>query len=695
MKNIKNFKNMDPNVEEMHICFSIDNRYTQHVYVTMNSILKNNKNKKILFYIVSNHLSEKNKKSIEKLKKTYTNVDITYFLVSTERFDDLKLNIPYITQQTYYRYIIPELLPNLKKALYLDSDIVVNGSLEELWNTDIEDYFVAGVRDTYIKDINYSKNLGYASEDLYINAGVLLLNLKKIRDENKIKELFDNTVKYSKTIKYQDQDIINLTFKGKIKEISQKYNYTFKDVIVNKKEVLEKAVIIHFTGDKKPWDHIYSSGNPAEFLYFKYLKGTPFYNKFLLLSGLKRLKKFFFYKEKYADMRKINLLGYGFTYYKKKKNTIKVALLVDEFFGAANTAYGGYGFLARHYIAKYIPCEKIHLDLLLGFSRKLEKLKVDDIFVYKLPKKKKEAKRWLKKQKYDVFLSIELTSSSFRILSLNKERRPLVLWVQDPRPWYEWREINTVKLFPETCYWDTPVYEYVNFMNWKRKVRFITQGHFLEEKAKDLYRLNDDTYMEYLPNPIKFDKSFNVQTYPKKNHIIFLGRIESVKRGWLFCEIAKKLPEYEFYVIGQSFRETDKNENIMKDYKRIQNLHFVGHLEGKAKEKYLKEAKILVNTSIHEALPISFLEALSYGTLLVSNRNPENLTSKFGIYVGKVLGDGFDKVDLFSKAIKEIIDDDLKRRKTSLEAVQYIQKVHNINNFITNLRRILWEEGNK
>lgn len=63
----------------------------------------------------------------------------------------------------------------------------------------------------------------------------------------------------------------------------------------------------------------------------------------------------------------------------------------------------------------------------------------------------------------------------------------------------------------------------------------------------------------------------------------------------------------------------------------------MGHVDGEEKKKYLMESKILVNTSIHEAIPISFLEALSYGTLIVSNRNPENLASQFGNWVGDVL----------------------------------------------------------
>ena len=227
--------------------------------------------------------------------------------------------------------------------------------------------------------------------------------------------------------------------------------------------------------------------------------------------------------------------------------------------------------------------------------------------------------------------------------------------------------------------------------NEQGRVKFISQGYFLNQKAIDLYNLPADTPIQYLPNPIEIDKNFNVQTYPKKDNIIFLGRIESVKRGWLFCEIAKNMPEYNFYVLGQTFREKSKNESIMAKYQNIPNLHFAGHVDGEEKAKYLKDAKILVNTSIHEALPISFLEALSYGTCLVSNRNPENLTSKFGIWTGQINGDGFDKINLYINAIKTLMTDDKLRSQYAAQGRAYIEKVHNVNNFVRDLRRVIFD----
>ncbi len=207
--------------------------------------------------------------------------------------------------------------------------------------------------------------------------------------------------------------------------------------------------------------------------------------------------------------------------------------------------------------------------------------------------------------------------------------------------------------------------------------------------------MNDDVEIQYLPNPIDIDEGFHFETHQKKNVIIFLGRIESVKRGWLFCEIAKKMPEYEFVILGQTFREDEKNSEIMKDYYAIENLYFAGHVDGIEKEQYLKDAKILVNTSIHEALPISFLEALSFGTLLVSNRNPEALTEKFGIHVGDVLGDGFDKVDLFVNAIRSLMLDDEKSKKLGQQAIQYIKDRHSAEDFQKNMRTTVLRTLNK
>ena len=87
-----------------------------------------------------------------------------------------------------------------------------------------------------------------------------------------------------------------------------------------------------------------------------------------------------------------------------KKSPIRVGLIIDEFFGGAGTAFGGYGFLAREYISKFIPNEDIEVDVLLGKGAKkffAEEYRVDDVLAYRLPSRKWFAKRWLKKTATD------------------------------------------------------------------------------------------------------------------------------------------------------------------------------------------------------------------------------------------------------------------------------------------------------
>ncbi|WP_036772523.1 glycosyltransferase family 4 protein [Photorhabdus australis] len=376
------------------------------------------------------------------------------------------------------------------------------------------------------------------------------------------------------------------------------------------------------------------------------------------------------------------------------KSKIKVGLIVDEFFGAADTRFGGYGYLARNYIAKYLPNKDFEFEVLLGKGKShffAEKYTVDNVSLYRLPRRKWFARQWLKNKNYDIYFSVELTYKHVIENEPSKDKK-LILWIQDPRPMYEWDEIFTVKLFPETSYYDQNIYDLVHDWYQQGRVKFISQAYCLNDKAKDLYKLDPNVKIEYVPNPIDIDETFDIATHRKKDMIIFLGRIASVKRGWLFCEIAKKMPEYDFYVLGRVYRDDDKNHEIIAGYKNIENLHFIGHIEGKQKDAILRDAKILVNTSIHEALPVSFLEALSFGTLLVSNRNPDDLTSKFGIHVGNVLGDGFDKVDLFVSAIRELMQDDIKRQEIAKQAIDYIKKHHSNNDFISKAHQIIKNE---
>lgn len=375
---------------------------------------------------------------------------------------------------------------------------------------------------------------------------------------------------------------------------------------------------------------------------------------------------------------------------------IHVGLLVDEFFGAWGTAFGGYGFLARKLIAKYLPNEEFEVDVILGKNRngflsnfRHSELEVETDGVrtklYYSPRRRYFTKRWLKKQAYDLFLSIEYGEGSVGKF-VNELGIPLLVWIQDPRPWSDWREIQSAKLLQETVYYSQKTYDELHELFLKGYVHFVSQAECLVEKARDLYRLLDAAKIDMLRNPIDVDESFDFATCKKKDQILFLGRIESVKRGWLFCEIAKAMPEYTFIMCGQAFRGKEEMSPVMRRYADIPNLKFVGHVDGEVKERYLRESKILVNTSIHEALPVSYLEALANGVCIVSNQNPDNLAGRFGVDVGRVPGDGFDAVDRYVTAIRSLMNDDCLRIEKATAGLAYVKRYHERRMIIDQLR---------
>ena len=189
--------------------------------------------------------------------------------------------------------------PNLDKALYLDADLVINGSIEPLWELDLEGYYCAGVDDIFIRRINYRKILELAEKDVYINAGVLLLNLKDLRKDKIQEKLLQHTSIYINRDRYQDQDAINCICKGKIKLIPNIYNFTTNETL-HTPEMLSDIIIIHYTGSIKPWHQEYTWQVLKE-LYCKYNSSMNKIKNRLLSRWMERTIELFQLSQKTND----------------------------------------------------------------------------------------------------------------------------------------------------------------------------------------------------------------------------------------------------------------------------------------------------------------------------------------------------------------------------------------------------------
>ena len=118
-------------MNKINIAFCINDSYADKVAVVMTSILENHPLQNISFYIFSSDLKNETLQKLSKLKTKYKNFSLERIFVPTDKFSKLKLNINYISIETYYRYIIADLLPQIDKILYLDADLIVNKNIIE------------------------------------------------------------------------------------------------------------------------------------------------------------------------------------------------------------------------------------------------------------------------------------------------------------------------------------------------------------------------------------------------------------------------------------------------------------------------------------------------------------------------------------------------------------------------------------
>lgn len=141
--------------------------------------------------------------------------------------------------------------------LGLDCDILVRGSLSELYDFDLEDNYVGAAHDVN-KEIRRESVVRLKLKGDYFNSGVQLLQLERIRE----KELLSCIDKISREflLTYPDQDILNKIYEGRIKEIHKKYNFGAVTSVMHKlknPEELQNAVVVHFITSNKPWKKEY------------------------------------------------------------------------------------------------------------------------------------------------------------------------------------------------------------------------------------------------------------------------------------------------------------------------------------------------------------------------------------------------------------------------------------------------------
>ena len=201
----------------------------------------------------------------------------------------------HVTVATYYRLLIGELLPvEITRAIYLDLDILVQDDLYKLWKLNIPETKVIAA----VKNDDFESNINRLAlkENMYFNAGVMLIDLEKWRSLDVYNKSLDVVKKNQISVVWWDQDILNYLFDGKVMELHKSWNY---QLLIFRgqnwlKYLLDRPSIIHFTGGgtkNKPWFN--SCENVYGYKYRYYSSKFANSNRSRNLSKKRKLKALF------------------------------------------------------------------------------------------------------------------------------------------------------------------------------------------------------------------------------------------------------------------------------------------------------------------------------------------------------------------------------------------------------------------
>jgi len=249
-------------MKKINIFLCSNDKYMPGAHTLIISLLSNSPN---CFFNIFFLFTGKKREMIDLFNDYFEQYNIKIFWLKLKNSLDLsnfKIHA-HLTVETYYRLLIAEYVPdNIKKIIYIDSDMVVLKDISLLWKEKFSKNIIFAVRaqwgDTIGKIISNHKEIGLDPNAIYFNAGLLLINLEKWRNENFSKKLIDYAENNQDYIEHEDQDILNVIFYKKWLEVNPLWNYC---VILPKNKNEEKwkpyikfpPNIIHYLGKKKPW----------------------------------------------------------------------------------------------------------------------------------------------------------------------------------------------------------------------------------------------------------------------------------------------------------------------------------------------------------------------------------------------------------------------------------------------------------
>lgn len=261
--------------KNLHVVYASDDKFAEILGVSLTSLYENNKDmEQIHVYVLDSKISEENKKKLSSVSTAYGRNSIHWIPakdISEELHMDVAVDRGSLSQ--YARLFVSSVLPeDLERVLYLDCDIIIHQSLDELWNLDMHGKTIAALKDAFSKW--YRANINLKPTDIMFNSGVMLIDLKRWKEQKVEKKLLKFIASKNGRIQQGDQGALNAVlshdtycFEPRFNSVTIYYDFSYKEMMVYRKppefyteeqvkEATENPVIIHFTTSflsRRPW----------------------------------------------------------------------------------------------------------------------------------------------------------------------------------------------------------------------------------------------------------------------------------------------------------------------------------------------------------------------------------------------------------------------------------------------------------
>lgn len=271
------------NTKRIPIVMISDDNFVMQTCVAITSLYHNkNRNTVYEIFVVMAECSEESAETFQGLERE--DCVITLVHASLKQYRDIK-QLAHISIACLLKFDICELIREYDKLLYLDGDIIVRKDLTELYDTELGDNYAAAVKELYCMK----------KDDGCINAGIMLFNAKKMRDDG-MRDILVAKRKSLGNRSSMDQQTYNIVIKGRIRYISIVYNcvpgrlmgdmkmdYSMQELNAlygmdyrKPKDLIADAAIIHFATGNKPWKYTFA---PCAKEWYEYYLLSPFGNK--------------------------------------------------------------------------------------------------------------------------------------------------------------------------------------------------------------------------------------------------------------------------------------------------------------------------------------------------------------------------------------------------------------------------------